>query len=96
MPRVSRQEVEDAVRAFCEYSGVEGNDGEEWARRSRRVEGFSFYLNGEQCDRVNEAFEKEMDSRLASGGVKMIRDRLQPNLDMDGSYFWENRSMGKS
>ena len=42
--RVSRQEVEDAVREFCEYSGIEGNDGEEWARRNRRVEVLSFIL----------------------------------------------------
>ncbi|MCY3867942.1 MAG: hypothetical protein OXG87_00220 [Gemmatimonadetes bacterium] len=41
MPCVSRQEVEDAVREFCEYLGVENNDGEERARRTRRVEGLS-------------------------------------------------------
>ena len=87
MPRVSREEMEDAVRAFCEYSGVEDNDGEEWARRNRRVEELSFYLNEEQCDRVNEAHENEMDSRLASGGIKLSREPLQPNPDMDVSYF---------
>ena len=89
MPRVSRQEVEDAVQVFCEYSGAEGNDGEEWARRNRRVEGLSFYLNEQQCDRVNEAYEKEMDSRLESRGIKLSRERLKPNPDMDDSYFWD-------
>ena len=88
MPRVSRQEVEDAIRAFREYSGVEGNDGEEWARLNRQVEGLSFYLNEEQCARVNEAYEKEMDLRLQSGGLKLSRD-LQPNPDMDDSYLLE-------
>ena len=89
MPRVSRQEVEDAVRLFCEYSAVEGNDGEEWERRNRRVEGFRFYLNEEQCDRVNESYEKEMDSRLASGGTKLNRKRLRPDPNMEDSHFWE-------
>ena len=89
MPRVSRQEVEDAVRMFCEYAPTEGSDGEEWARRNRRVEELGFYLNEEQCDRVNEAYEEEMDSRLESGGLKLSRRRLQPDPDMDGSYFWE-------
>ena len=89
MPRVSRQEVEDAVREFCEYSEIEGNDGEEWARRNRRVEELSFYFNKEQCNRVNEAYEKEMDSRLESGGIKMYRE-LKPDPDMDDSYFWDN------
>ena len=87
MPRVAPKEVEDAVLDFCEYSGVEGNDGVEWARRSRRVEGFGFYLNQEQCDRANEAYEKEMDSREESGGLKMIRKPLRTHPDMDESYF---------
>ncbi len=89
MPRVSRREVEDAVRAFCEYPGLEGNDGEEWARRNRQVERLGFYLNEEQCNQVKKAYEKEMDSRLESGGIKAIRTPLQPNPDMDESYFLE-------
>ena len=86
-PRVSRQEVEDAVRSFCDYSGIEGGDGGEWARRNRAVEGLAFYLNQEQCDRVNEAYEKEMDARLRAGAVSFPRERLQPDPDMDESYF---------
>ena len=87
MPRVSRQKVEDAVRAFCEYSGIQGNDGEEWARLNREVEELSFYLDQEQCDRVNEAYEKEMDARRKADGNQILRTPLQPNPDMDESYF---------
>ena len=87
MPRVPRHEVEDAVSAFCEYSRMQQNDGEEWARLNRLVERLSFYLDQEQCDRVNAAYEKEMDARLAAGGTKLMRTRLQPNPDMDESYF---------
>ena len=90
MPCVSRHEVEDAVRAFCAYSGIQGNDGEEWAGLNRVVEGLSFYLDQEQCDRVNSAYEKEMDVRLEAGGIKLMRTRLQPNTDMDDSYFEDN------
>lgn len=89
-PRVSRQEVEDAVREFCEYSGIKDNDGVEWARRNRRVEGLSFYFDEEQCNKVNEAYEKEMDSRLETGEIKMLRGPLKPDPDMDDSYFWDN------
>lgn len=89
MPRVWQKTVENSVRAFCEYSGIEGNDGEEWARRNREVEQLRFYLDQEQCDRVNEAYEKEMDSRIASGGIKAIRDGLRPHPDMEDSYFWD-------
>ena len=89
MPRVRRQEVEDAVQAFCEYSGLEDNDGEEWARRDDNVETLRFYLNEEQCHRVNESYEQEMDRRLRSGGLRMFRT-LQPNPDVNDSYFWES------
>ena len=87
MPRVSRHEVEDVVRSFCEYSGRQDNDSEEWARLNREVDGLSFYLDQEQCDRVNTAYEKEMDSRLEAGGIKIMRTPLRPDPDMDDSYF---------
>ena len=87
MPRIQRQEVEDAVNSFCEYSGIDGSDGAEWFVRDRRVEALRFYLSKEQCDRVNEAYEKEMDVRLKSGGIKISRQRLKPNPDMNDSYF---------
>ena len=87
MPRVSRQDVEDAVNCFCDYSGIDGNDGAEWSTRNSRVEAFGFYLSEEQCDRVNEAYETEMDARLKSDGLKMLRERLKTNPDMDDSYF---------
>ena len=86
-PRVSRQEVEDAARSFCEYSGIAGNDGEEWARRDRAVERLVFYLNQEQCERVNEAYEREMECRFESGGISLTRERLRPDPDMNESYF---------
>ncbi len=89
MPRVWRQEVEDAVHAFCEYSEAQDGDGEGWGRLDDRVTDFRFYLNQEQCDMVNESYEREMDSRLASGGIKLSRNPLRPNPEMNDSYFWD-------
>lgn len=88
-PRISRSVVEDAVRAFCDYSGAEGNEGEEWGTRNERVIELSFYLNQEQCDKINEAYEREMDFRLASGGIKWNREPLQPDPEMNESYFMD-------
>ena len=91
MPRVWRQEVEYAVQAFCEYSGIEDKDGREWSERWDRVKGNQFYLNEEQCRRVNESYEREMDSREESGGFRLINNRLlQPHPEMDNSYFWDS------
>ena len=90
MPRVWQQQIEDAVQAFCEYSENEEYDGEEWARRNEQVVSFKFYLNQDQCDRVNESFERVMDRRLDSGSMKIIREPFQQDPDLDESYFWEN------
>ena len=90
MPRVWRQEVEDAVQAFCEYLEAQDGAGDGWGRLNERVEDFQFYLNQDQCDRVNESYEKEMDTRFASGGIKVHRNSLRPKPDMNDSYFWDS------
>ena len=88
MPQVSRKAVEDAVHAFCEFSGAEDNNGEEWAKRYDQVNKLAFYLNEEQCIRVNEAYNREMDSRWASGVAVLSSPPLQPNPDMNESFFF--------
>ena len=90
MPRVWREDIEEAVHAFREYSGKQDSNGEDWARLNRRVEELSFYLNEEQCDAVNESYEQEMNSSLESGGISFKRKRLRPNPDMNDSYFWDS------
>lgn len=90
MPQVSRREVEDAVRAFCVYSALKDSNGEEWARRNERVEDLAFYLNEEQCDRVNNAYKEEMDFRFNSGQIAVSRRPLQPSPDMNESFFTED------
>ena len=89
MPRVWLQQVEDAVQAFCEYSENEEDDGEEWVRRNEQVASFRFYLNQDQCDRVNESYEKVMGRRLESGRVSSSRKRIKPNPELDDSYFFD-------
>ena len=89
MPRVWRSEVEESVQAFCEYSELVDNDGEEWARMYQKVKSLNFYLNEDQCSSVNESHDKEMARRLESGGFA-THESLHPNPDMNDSYFWDN------
>ncbi len=91
MPRVWRHEVEYAVQAFCDYTGIEDKNGREWGERWDRVEGYQFYLDGEQCSRVNESYKVEMDSRKKSGGFVLINyPILQPHPDMNDTYFLDS------
>ena len=89
MPRVYREEVKRAVDTFCEYCDSASVDGEEFSRLHERIERLAFYLNDEQCRRVNEKYEQEMDRRLASGGIKISGRDLQPDPRMEEAYFWD-------
>lgn len=87
MPRVRREDVEEAVQLYCENSGIEGSIPELWSRFDDIVEGYAFYLNQDQCDRVNRAYETEWDLRFKHGNIRMTREPLIPNPDMDDTYF---------
>ena len=89
MPRKDKGEVASAVDAFCEHCDSTPIDGEEFARLYERVEHLSFYLNDEQCHRVNEKHEQEMERRFASGGIRFSGRNLQPDPRMNASYFWD-------
>ena len=89
MPRVRKAEVESTVNGFCEYCQSEHVDGEAFARLHSRVKRLEFYLDEEQCRRVNEAYEQEMDRRFAAGGMKLSERDLRPNPEMNNSYFWD-------
>ena len=87
MPRVRKAEVESAVNGFCEYCQSGSVDGEAFARLHSRVKRLEFYLHEEQCRRVNEAYEQEMDRRFAAGGFRLSERGLRPNSEMNSSYF---------
>ena len=48
----------------------------------------AFYLNEDQCQRIDEGYEKEMRRRLEAGGIAASSTPLRPHPDMDDSYFY--------
>ena len=89
MPRIYRADVESAVDSFCEYCDSKLIDGEVFERLYRNVKRLAFYINDEQCRRVNEKHEQEMERRLASSGSRIMGRNLQLNPEMNESYFWD-------
>ena len=87
MPRVRREDVEETVQLYYENSGKEGSIPELWARLNDVVQHYAFYLNQDQCERVNRAYEAEWDLRFKHGNIRMTRKPLAPNPNMDDSYF---------
>ena len=88
MPKVHRHEVESAVSAFRSCCQAEPVDGEEFGRTHRRIEELRFYLNADQCERVNACYSGEMRRRYVAGGLALSGPTLEPHPDMDDSYFF--------
>ena len=86
-PQVSREEVDEAVNVYCACCDTENIDAETWSRAYDAVERLAFYLNEEQCQRLNESREIEVRRRLESGGIALHRRPLKPDPRMDDSYF---------
>ena len=90
MPKISRTEVEEAVQSYCDNSGRGDIEDEEWLRLDEQVRELAFYLNPEQCSRVNNAFESEMRIRRMHIETTHHREPLQPDPYMNDSYFITN------
>ena len=87
-PKVHRQKVEQAVIDFCTICATDSVDGEKFSKAFNTVEELAFYLNKDQCDRINESHKIEMERRLEAGGIAIGLTPLRPHSDMDDSYFY--------
>lgn len=86
-PRVSRKLVAAAVDRFCDICSGEDPDGEDYAEAIDRVESYSFYLDETQCERVNQADEREQRRRHDTDGISIRRSPFRPHPEMNDSYF---------
>ncbi len=89
-PQVSRSEVAPTIDEFCVICSQEHPDGEDFAEALRRVEKYAFYLDAEQCERVNRADEEEQMRRISEGGIGTRRPPYRPDPEMNDSYFLAN------
>ena len=89
LPRRHKGEVAATVDAFCEYCESTPIDGQEFERLYERVKRLAFYLNDEQCHRVNEKLEQDIERRRASGESIFTGRNLKPDPRMNESYFWD-------
>ena len=87
-PRVHRDAVEAAVQAFCETCETDPVDSEQFSRTYDQVKKHAFYLDTDQCHRVNHAYQNEMQHRSKAGGWTEVSPALlKPHPDMNDSYF---------
>ena len=86
-PQVHRSEVEAAVDDFCATCSEDTVHGERFALTHDRILKLAFYLNPDQCQRVNDCYANEMRRRRERGGITVSSPPLRPHPDMNDSYF---------
>ena len=90
-PQVKRTSIAKQV----EKLRLINNSGEEISIKSFNVtmdwlEQHRFYLSGEQCKEINHLrseVDKKLDSQTKEGFIRMVRNDLAPNAEMNDTYF---------
>jgi hypothetical protein len=89
-PRVRRSQVDQAVELFCASCATEPMDDETFVRAHHRVKTVAFYLDEEQCRRVNDCYETQVRRRFEAAGISFSEAPLHPHPDMEDSYFLDS------
>lgn len=93
LPRVTRRAISEIVQRFVDVASAEDVDGELFARSYDAVRAVAFYLDAGHCETVNTLYEAEQKRRLAAGGLQVLRPPLEPNPQMNESYFIDEREL---
>ena len=88
--RISRRELQDLIvnlRGEAEKVGEKDFNIEKFNNFYERLKSLNFYLSSEQCDAINELRRSVDDRPQDVYAVRIIRSDLQPDPDMNDSYF---------
>jgi DisA bacterial checkpoint controller nucleotide-binding len=88
MPRVAPRRIEEAVCSL-EAAATGQVNFEKFYRARDHVLSLSFYLSGEQCDRVNAATNRVEDYREANSAssLRFYSSGFEPNPDMNATFL---------
>lgn len=84
-PRVRRQDVLDAITVI--EAAAASEDRGQFSDAYDAVRRLAFYLSPEHCERVNELARIEHERAMAAGGIAIVRHAINPNAEMNDSYF---------
>ena len=80
-PRIKRSDLMRAIMEIETATSDNYHSAMSWLDRHR------FYLNQEQCDRVNAALKRIHEEPREVGEIRMIERSFTPDPGLDGSYF---------
>lgn len=80
-PQISKADIEVNIALLDKATLDNYHKPRSWLDEHR------FYLNGEQCDRVNSAFDRIESLPRDVGGIVILTERLKPDSMMNESYL---------
>ena len=80
-PRIRRSKLEQAISRLEAANSENYHSEENWLNRHR------FYLNQEQCDRINAALERIHEEPMEVGEIRLDWREFVPDPSLDESYF---------
>ena len=86
-PRIDGCVVEQAVSAFCSVCDSDRMDWRQYHRARSAVEKVEFYLNDEQCERLNASNRRVQYSGRSRRIQSALNHQFQPEVEMNDSYF---------
>ena len=86
-PRIDRRAVEQAVSAYCSVCDSDGMDWRQYHRTRSAVERVEFYLNDEQCERLNASNGRVEYSGRSRRLKSALSRQFLPDAEMNDSYF---------
>ena len=80
-PQIDRDDIEQNI-SFLEKATLD-----DYHKPRMWLDEHRFYLNGEQCDRVNSALDRIEQLPREVGEIVILTNRFKPDSLMDESYF---------
>lgn len=80
-PRIERVKIIQAI------NGLEQATAENYYKAQNWLDEHRFYLNAEQCERINSALQRIDNLPKEVGEIRFLVNSFEPSSEMDQSYF---------
>ena len=86
-PQIPRGLVDQALEELIAATAHEAENPERFANAWKRVKELAFYLDSEKCETANACWRSVDERRMQNGSLRVIEPPLNPNPEMNDSYF---------
>ena len=89
-PQIKHSTLSRAINKLKEFSSMDKLNDSNWKKFHQNMnflESVEFYLTGEECETIN-SHRKLIEDKNLRPGMKIVRNDLVPNNEMDESYYF--------